>query len=79
VELSGEFEQSCCTNLGALKHLKHISLGLANCSITEQELKSLAELGEVSALDLSLTSSTVIFMFGTNSICYQRPKAGYET
>ncbi len=20
-----------------------------------------------------------IFMFGTNSICYQRPKAGYET
>ena len=61
VELSGEFEQSCCTNLGALKHLKHISLGLANCSITEQELKSLAELGEVSALDLSLTPSTVIF------------------
>ena len=21
----------------------------------------------------------VILMFGTNSICYQRPKAGYET
>jgi hypothetical protein len=44
-----------------LKHLKHISLGLAHCSITEQELKSLAELGEVSALDLSLISSTVMF------------------
>jgi hypothetical protein len=61
VELSGKFEQSCFTNLGALKHLKHISLGLAHCSITEQELKSLAELGEVSALDLKLISSTVMF------------------
>ncbi len=20
-----------------------------------------------------------VYMFGTNSICYQRPKAGYET
>ncbi len=28
-------------------------------------------------IDFSLI--VAIYMFGTNSICYQRPKAGYET
>jgi hypothetical protein len=28
---------------------------------------------------ISISSYSNMYMFGTNSICYQRPKAGYET